>query len=90
VSLARARGLIRLLNTAGGRMLCLAGAVDAAAVDDFVRRYGAEPMRVDGIDAASATSLSRPALDLVRDHLDAAERAGRPVAVRGLDREEAR
>jgi hypothetical protein len=47
-------------------------------------------MRVDGIDAGSATSLSQPALDLVLDHLDAAERAGRRVAVRGLHLGEAR
>ena len=33
-------GIVRLLNTAGGRALCLAGAVDAAAVEAFLRRYG--------------------------------------------------
>ncbi|MCW2699416.1 MAG: uncharacterized protein JWQ45_951 [Blastococcus sp.] len=75
-------GLVRLLNTAGGRVLCLAGEVDATSVDSFVRRYGREPMPVDGIDAGSVTRLSRPALDLVLDHLAAAERAGRPVRVR--------
>jgi hypothetical protein len=63
-------------------MLCLAGAVDAAAVDDFVGRYGREPAPVDGIDAGSVTSLSEPGRDLVRDHLDAAERAGRRVTLR--------
>ena len=77
-----ARGLVRLLNTAGGRVLCLAGAVDGPVVDAFLRRYGREPVRVDGIDAGSVTSLSAPALDLVLDHLDAAERAGRAVVVR--------
>jgi len=76
------RGLIRLLNTAGGRVLCLAGEVDGAAVDDHLRRYGREPMRIDGIDAGSVTSLSAPALDLLLDHLDAAWRAGRDVGVR--------
>jgi hypothetical protein len=75
-------GLVRLLNTAGGRVLCLAGAVDATSVDAFVRRYGREPMPVDGIDAGSVTALSMPALDLLLDHLDAARRAGRPVRVR--------
>ncbi|WP_369133829.1 hypothetical protein [Modestobacter sp. I12A-02662] len=77
-----ARGLVRLLNTAGGRVLCLAGEVDAAAVDSFLRRYGREPVPVDGIDAGSVTGLSGPALELLRDHLDAAGRAGRPVALR--------
>jgi anti-anti-sigma regulatory factor len=77
-----ARGIVRLLNTAGGRVLCLAGEVDRAAVDSFLQRYGREPARIDLIDAGSVTSLSAPALDLVLDHLDAAERAGREVAVR--------
>jgi hypothetical protein len=63
-------------------VLCLAGAVDGSAVDDFVRRYGREPAPVDGIDAGSVTALSPAALDLVLDHLGAAERAGRPIAVR--------
>ncbi|WP_232797115.1 hypothetical protein [Blastococcus atacamensis] len=76
------RGLVRLLNTAGGRVLCLAGNIDAAAVDSHLRRYGREPMPVEGIDAGSVTGLSAPALDLVLDHLDAAERAGRPIRVR--------
>ncbi len=77
-----ARGVVRLLNTAGGRVLCLAGEVDATSVDAFVRRYGREPMPVDGIDAGSVTRLSTAGLDLVLDHLDAADRAGRPVRVR--------
>jgi anti-anti-sigma regulatory factor len=75
------RGIIRLLNTAGGRVLCLAGEVDGAAVNGFLQRYGREPARIDGIDAGSVTCLSSPALELLLDHLDAAERAGRPVAV---------
>jgi hypothetical protein len=74
--------VVRLLNTAGGRVLCLAGAVDAAAVAAFLRRYGREPARIDGIDAGSVTWLSTPALELVLDHLDAAERAGRTVRLR--------
>ncbi|MGY1637842.1 hypothetical protein ACI78V_14445 [Geodermatophilus sp. SYSU D00742] len=77
-----ARGVVRLFNTAGGRVLCLAGEVDEAAVDSFVRRYGREPARVEGIDAGSVTGLSAPALQLLLDHLDAAEQAGRPVTVR--------
>ncbi|MGY1709719.1 hypothetical protein ACI8AC_09445 [Geodermatophilus sp. SYSU D00758] len=77
-----ARGVVRLLNTSGGGVLCLAGAVDAAAVDDFVVRYGREPARVAAIDTGSVTALSAPALDLLLDHLDAADRAGRPVVVR--------
>jgi hypothetical protein len=76
------RGMVRLLNTAGGRVLCLAGQVDGDVVDSFLRRYGREPARIDGIDAGSATSLSPPAVELVLDHLDAAARAGRPVTVR--------
>jgi anti-anti-sigma regulatory factor len=74
--------MVRLLNTASGRVLCLAGDVDARVVQDFLRRYGREPARVDGIDTGSVTRLSAAAVDLVLDHLDAAERAGRPVAVR--------
>ena len=73
---------MRLLNTAGGRVLCLAGEVDATSVDSFLRRYGREPMPVDGIDAGSVTRLSMPALDLLLDHLAVAQRAGRPVRVR--------
>jgi hypothetical protein len=76
-----ARGVVRLLNTSGGGVLCLAGQVDEAVVAAFLQRYGREPARVDRIEAGSVTSLSTPALDLVLDHLDAAERAGRPVAV---------
>jgi hypothetical protein len=79
---AATHGVIRLLNTSGGRVLCLAGAVDAAAVDAFVARYGREPARVETIDAGSVTALSGPALALLRDHLAAAELAGRPVALR--------
>lgn len=75
------RGIVRLLNTAGGRVLCLAGEVDEEVVGLFLRRYGREPARIDVIDAGSVTSLSPSALDLLVDHLDAAERAGRPVAV---------
>ena len=74
--------MVRLLNTAGGRCLCLAGEVDAAAVGDFRRRYGREPARVDGIDAGSVTSLSAAGLELLLDHLEVAERAGRTVALR--------
>jgi hypothetical protein len=78
-----ARGVVRLLNTTGGRVLCLAGEVDGAAVEAFLRRYGREPVRVDAIDAGSVTALSAPARNLVLDHLDAAGRAGRPVVLRG-------
>ena len=77
-----ATGVVRLLNTADGRVLCLAGAVDADVVDRFLRRYGREPARIEGIDAGSVTSLSPPALDLLLDHLDAAALAGRRVVVR--------
>ncbi|TFV57273.1 hypothetical protein E4P41_14790 [Geodermatophilus sp. DF01-2] len=76
------RGVVRLLNTTGGRLLCLAGSVDAAAVDSFWRRYGREPARVDRIDARSVTALSEPGLELLLDHVEAAELAGRPVALR--------
>jgi hypothetical protein len=79
---AAARGVVRLLNTADGGVLCLAGAVDAAAVEAFLRRYGREPVRVAAIDAGSVTSLSDPGLELLLDTLAAAERAGRPVALR--------
>lgn len=74
--------MIRLLNTADGRVLCLAGAVDAALVESFVRRYGAEPAPVDGIDVRSVTSLSSAASQLVLDHVAAAERRGHGLTVR--------
>jgi hypothetical protein len=76
------RGVVRLLNTTWGRLLCLAGAVDAAAVDSFWRRYGREPARVDRIDARSVTSLSESGRELLLDHVEAAELAGRPVELR--------
>jgi hypothetical protein len=79
--LSERSGIVRLLNTASGRALCLAGAVDADAVDAFWRRYGREPAPVDVIDVRSATWLSSPALELVHDHISAAERAGRPVVL---------
>nr|WP_246324963.1 hypothetical protein [Petropleomorpha daqingensis] len=70
------------MNTAGGRALCLAGSVDAAAVEAFLRRYGREPARVDVIDAGSVTALSAPGLELLLEHLETAARAGREVPVR--------
>ena len=76
------RGVVRLLNTAGGPVLCLAGEVGGAAVHSFHRRYGWEPVPVQGIDAGSVTALSAPGLELLRDHLEAAARSGRPVALR--------
>jgi anti-anti-sigma regulatory factor len=79
--LARARGMARLLNTTAGRVLCLAGAVDAAVVDSFHRHYGAEPARVDVVDARSVTFLGSSGLTFLLDHLAAAERSGRPVAL---------
>jgi predicted membrane protein len=39
------RGVVRLLNTSGGRVLCLAGEVDGATVAGHLRRYGREPCR---------------------------------------------
>ena len=76
------RGLVRLLNTADGRALCLAGAVEAPAVADFLHRYGREPAAIDVLDARSVTSLCGAALELVRDHLDVAAMGGRSVQVR--------
>jgi len=76
------RGVVRLLNTAGGPVLCLAGEVGPAAVHSFHRRYGWEPVRVAGIDAGSVTGLSAPGLELLLDHLDAAAYRGRPVPLR--------
>jgi anti-anti-sigma regulatory factor len=63
-------------------LLCLAGEVDAAAVEAFVRRYGREPARIDGIDAASVTGLGAAGVELLLDTLDVASRASRPVRVR--------
>jgi anti-anti-sigma regulatory factor len=76
------RGIVRLLNTADGGVLCLAGIVDAEAVDAFVRRYGREPVRIAHIDAGSVTALSPSAVDLLREHLAVAWQAGRPVQLR--------
>ncbi len=75
------RGMVRLLNTAGGRVLCLAGDVDEPAVDAFLHRYGREPARVDTIDAGSVTSLSERGAELIENHLEVARQAGRTVAV---------
>jgi hypothetical protein len=80
--LRAARGVVRLLNTSGGGALCLAGAVDGAAVDSFHRRYGREPARVEVIDARSVTSLSPRVVELLVEHLAAGHRAGRPVLLR--------
>ena len=79
---AGTRGVVRLLTTSAGRALCLAGEVDEAVVENHLLRYGREPMPVDVIDAGSVTGLSMAALDLVLDHLRAAELAGRTVRVR--------
>ena len=76
------RGVVRLLNTARGPVLCLAGAVGPAVVQAFHRRYGWEPVPVADIDTGSLTSLSAPGLELLLDHLEAASRTGRPVALR--------
>lgn len=80
--LRTARGVIRLLNSSGGGVLCLAGEVDSAAVADFVRRYGREPSRVGTIDAGSVTALSPSGLEILLDHLEVAARSGRPAALR--------
>ena len=80
--LRTARGVVRLLNSSGGGVLCLAGEVDAAAVTDFVRRYGREPARVATIDAGSVTALSPSGLEILLDHLAVAERSGRPADLR--------
>ena len=78
-----AHGVVRLLNTADGRVLCLAGDVDGPLVDAFLRHYGREPARIDGIDGGSVTTLSAQAAELVRDHVELAWRAGRRVTLRG-------
>ncbi|WP_409331404.1 hypothetical protein [Trujillonella humicola] len=80
--LRTARGVIRLLNSSDGGVLCLAGEVDAAAVADFVRRYGREPLPVARIDAGSVTALSPSGLEILLDHLEVAARSGRPATLR--------
>jgi ABC-type transporter Mla MlaB component len=82
ISTTAPRGVVRLLNTTGGRLLCLAGEVDDQAVEAFRTRYGREPARVDAIETGSVTRLTPAALDLLLEHLGAAEAAGRPVTVR--------
>ncbi|WP_347056990.1 hypothetical protein ABC795_09810 [Blastococcus sp. HT6-30] len=68
--------MVRLLDTVGGRVLCLAGEVDDAVVDTFLQHYGGEPVRVD---AGSVTGLSAAGRQLLLDHLDAAARIGRQL-----------
>ncbi|SEO43378.1 STAS domain-containing protein [Trujillonella endophytica] len=80
--LRTARGVVRLLNSGSGGVLCLAGEVDVAAVSDFVRRYGREPARVTAIDAGSVTALSPSGLEILLDHLEAARRSGAPADLR--------
>ncbi|MGY1605550.1 MULTISPECIES: hypothetical protein [unclassified Geodermatophilus] len=82
VSAVTRRGVVRLLNTSGGRVLVLAGEVDAAAVEAFWRCYGREPVRVDVVDARSVTALSPSGRELLAGTLECAERSGRPVALR--------
>lgn len=82
VDLGRASGIVRLINTSGGGVLCLAGDVSAEVVADFRRRHGREPHVVDAVDAGSVTGLSPDAVDLVLDHLDAAALRGREIRVR--------
>ena len=76
------RGVVRLLNTSGGGVLVLAGEVDASAVEAFHRCYGAEPVRVDVVDARSVTALSPTGRELLTDTLREARRAGRTVTLR--------
>jgi anti-anti-sigma regulatory factor len=76
------RGVVRLLNTSGGRVLVLAGDVDATAVEAFRCCYGAEPVRVDVVDARSVTALSPSGRELLTDTLRWAERTGRAVTLR--------
>ena len=82
MDLRDARGLVRLINTSDGGVLCLSGAVTAEVVADFHARHGREPVPVAAIDAGSVTSLSAAGLDLVLDHLDAARLRGREIPVR--------
>ncbi len=82
VSAVARRGVVRLLNTSGGRVLVLAGEVDAAAVEAFRRCYGSEPVRVDAVDARSVTALSPSGRELIADTLQWAEGSGRAVALR--------
>ena len=82
VSAVARRGVVRLLNTSGGRVLVLAGEVDATAVEAFRRCYGAEPVRVDVVDARSVTALSPSGRELLTDTLQWAEWTGRTVTLR--------
>ncbi|MGY1726475.1 hypothetical protein ACI79J_05845 [Geodermatophilus sp. SYSU D01062] len=81
-SAAARRGVVRLLNTSGGRVLCLAGVVDVDAVEAFWRCYGLEPVRVDVVDARSVTALSASGRELVAGVLEAAAGRGREVVLR--------
>ncbi|SNS23812.1 hypothetical protein SAMN04488107_1830 [Geodermatophilus saharensis] len=82
VSAVTRRGVVRLLATSAGRVLVLAGEVDAAAVEAFWRCYGREPVRVDVVDARSLTALSPSGRELLAGTLEEAEWCGRPVALR--------
>ena len=74
--------MVRLLNSSGGRVLVLAGEVDATAVEAFWRCYGREPVRVDVVDARSVTALSPSGRELLTDTLQWARWSGRSVALR--------
>ncbi|SDP35217.1 hypothetical protein SAMN05660199_03703 [Klenkia soli] len=82
MGLAGARGVVRLVNTSGRGVLCLAGDVTEQVVAEFHTDHGREPHPVDAVDAGSVTAPSPAALDLVLDHLDAAARQGRVITVR--------
>ncbi len=82
VSAVSRRGVVRLLNTSDGRVLVLAGEVDASAVEAFWRCYGREPVRVDVVDARSVTALSPSGRELLADTLEEARWSGRTVALR--------
>ena len=82
VPAAARRGVVRLLNTSGGRVLVLAGEVDAGAVEAFRRCYGREPVRVDVVDARSVTALSPSGRELLTDTLQWAGWTGRAVTLR--------
>jgi anti-anti-sigma factor len=75
-------GSVRVDAVGDRRVLVLDGEVDAATLDDFRERAGAEPPVVDTIDAGAVTYLSAQGLCLLvttRAASRAAGRAGRLV-----------
>ena len=78
----RLAGTITVDDEAGQTVLCLAGEVDFAVVEEFERATAGRLPAVDVVDAGAATFLSSSGVRLlIRVRQEAAAR-GRPVVLR--------